>query len=174
MGWVTCRENYAANTDVVGNILGYWPTAGDGYLWIAMQVRHGGVPIGPAAPTWTMIRLDNTAPSPVVVDITSPGGSCGDFEPGVPISGTYHAADNEALNSVSIEVVEPTTGTLSQTVTSKTLTSESGSWTWQTLKTTEPCGYTIVATAVDNTIVDSGRIGWWNQGFQGLCLRPPV
>jgi hypothetical protein len=137
-----------------------------------MQARQGGVPIGPAAPTWTMIQLDNTPPSPVVVDITSDAGSCGDFTPGVLIEGTYYAADNEDLGLVSISVEMPMPGaTLAKTPTVTTLTSESGTWSLQTLNTTTPCGYTIVATAADNAIVNSGFIGWTAQGFRGFCLR---
>ena len=41
-----------------------------------------------------------------------------------------------------------------------------------TLPTTEPCGYTITADAVDNTIVDSGGIGWHGYGYTGFCLKP--
>lgn len=170
-GWYTCLENYAAGIDVVGNVLGFYDTAGNGQLWISMQAREGTTLLGQTP--WKLIQLDNTAPSPVQVTITSGGGSCGDFAPGDPISGTYYAADNEDLASVSISVEGPIPGsTMSQTITSQTLTSESGGFTLTTLTSTEPCGYTIVATAVDNTIVDSGTIGWPAYGYTGFCLRP--
>ena len=172
-GWYTCREDYAASIDVVGNDLGVYDTAGNGKLWAAMEVMQGTVLLGPASPTWTMIQLDNTVPAPVNVAITSGGGSCGDFSPGDLIEGSYAAVDNEDLTFVSISVEMPMPGaTLSQTIASKTLTTESGTWSLQTLPTTTPCGYTITATAVDNTIVDSGTVGWHGFGFTGLCLRP--
>jgi hypothetical protein len=172
-GWCNCVEDYSASIDVDGNILGHWSTAGDGQLWVAMEARQGKSPLGPAAPVWTLIQLDNTAPSPVEVEITSGGGSCGDFQPGDEIEGTYSAADNEDLDSVTIEVEMPMPGaTLTQTTTLKTLTSQSGKWTLQTLASTEPCGYTITAVAADNTIVNSGYVGWVEDGFTGLCLRP--
>ncbi len=172
-GWYTCYENYAAAIDVVGNYLGYWDTAGNGRLWIAMQVMEGSTLLGSATPTWTMIQLDNTAPAPVDVQITSGGGSCGDFTPGSTISGTYSASDNEELDGVSISVEMPMPGaTLTQALTTSSLTSQSGTWTLVTLTTTEPCGYTITADAADNTIVDSGYIGWHGYGYTGFCLRP--
>ena len=52
--------------------------------------------------------------------------------------------------------------TLTKSPTFTTLTSESGNWSLQTLATTEPCGYTIVVQASDNTIVDSGSVGWYH------------
>jgi hypothetical protein len=172
-GWYQCRENYAATIDVVGNVLGYFDTAGNNRLWVAMEVMQGAVPLGPSSPVWTMIQLDNTAPAPVDVAITSGGGSCGDFTPGSKISGTYSASDNEALDSVTISVEMPMPGaTLSQALSTATLTSQSGTWELDTLTTTDPCGYTITADAVDNTIVDSGGIGWHGYGYTGFCLRP--
>jgi hypothetical protein len=172
-GWYTCAEDYAASIDVVNNVLGYWNTAGDGYLWITMEVKQGTTPLGPAPLVWKKIRLDNTAPSPVEVAITSGGGSCGDFAPGATIDGTYYAADNEDLSSVTISVEMAMPGaTLTQSPTTVTLTTQSGKWSLQTLPTTEPCGYTIGADAVDNTIVDSGGIGWHGYGYTGLCLKP--
>ena len=172
-GWINCLEDYANSIDVVGNVLGSWQTSGNGQLWVAMEVRQGMTLLGPASPTWTMIQLDNEAPSPVDVAITSGAGSCGDFTPGgPPIQGTYDATDNENLVAVSISVEMAMPGaTLTQTVGTKTLTSESGTFSLQTLATTTPCGYTIIATAVDNTIVNSGFIGFESQAFTGFCLR---
>jgi hypothetical protein len=169
-GWCTYLEVSGA-VDVVGNILGYWETSGNAQLWISMEARQGATSLG--ATPWTLISLDNEAPSPVTVQITSGGGSCGDFEPGDLIEGSYSAADNENLQYVSISVEMPMPGaTLTATSSAKTRTTETGNWSLQTLTTTEPCGYTITATAVDNTIVNSGSIGLETQAFQGLCLRP--
>lgn len=171
-GWCNCGEDYSASVDVVGNILGHWWTVGNGQLWVAMEARQGTIPLGPVAPKWTLIQIDNTAPAPVEVKITSGGGSCGDFKPGDLIEGSYSASDNEDLNSVMIAVEMPMPGaTLSQTTSLKTLTSESGGWKLQTLASTDPCGYTIRALAADNTIVDSEYVGWTGEGYTGFCLR---
>jgi hypothetical protein len=171
-GW--CRYwELSGSLDVVGNILGSWLTAGNGQLWISMEARDGITPIG--ATPWQLIQLDNTAPFPVDIEITSGAGSCGDFAPGDLIEGTYSATDNEDIASVGVSVEGPMPGaTLTQTQSSSTLLTLTGTWTLQTLETTEPCGYVMVATASDNTIVDSGYIGWYTQAFQGFCLRPPT
>ena len=170
-GWVTCQEDYAAAIDVVDDVLGHVDTSGDGKLWISMEVRQGTTVLGQSP--WKLIRLDNTAPNPVDVAITSGGGSCGDFSPGALIQGTYSAVDNEDLRAVSIGVEMAMPGaTLTKVPATSTPTSEAGTWSLQTLATTQPCGYTIVVTAVDNTIVDSAVVGWFGQAFTGLCLRP--
>jgi len=170
-GWVDYRE-LAGVVDVVGNILGSWPSSGDSQIWISMEARQGGLPVGTPTP-WKLVQLDNTAPAPVTVEITSGAGSCGDFTQGAVIDGTYAAADNENLRSVSI-AVEPSMGpsvTPVKTVGSKTLVAENGTWSLQTDPTTEPCGYVIVVTAADNTIVNSGTVGFPAQAFTGFCLR---
>ena len=170
-GWCDYLE-LSGSVDVVGNILGYWETSGNSQLWVSMEARQGATPLG--ATPWTLIALDNNAPSPVTVQITSGAGSCGDFQPGDLISGSFSAADNENLSGVTISVEMAMPGsTLSQAGT-KTLTTETGTWQLQTLATTQPCGYTIVATATDNTIVNSGFVGFETQAFTGLCLRPPA
>ena len=172
-GWTTYRE-LSGSVDVVGNILGSWGTAGNGQIWVSMEARQGTTPIGTGT-SWTLVQLDNTAPSPVEIDITSGAGSCGDFEPGDTISGTFSAQDNENLSGVSISVEAAMPGAaLTQVTTTKTLTFESGTWSLATLTTTEPCGYVMVATAADNTIVNSGFVGFVTQAFQGFCLRPPA
>jgi hypothetical protein len=172
-GWVNYLE-VAGAVDVVGNILGSWMSSGDGQIWISMEAQQSGVPIGTPTP-WKLVQLDNTAPATPDIWITSPAGSCGDFQPGAFIQGQYSASDNENLASVTIAVEGPMPGaTITQTVGSKTLTTEAGAWSLQTLATTEPCGYVMVATAIDNTIVGSGYVGLRTQGFVGFCLRPPA
>ena len=159
--------------NVDGDLLGTWTSSGNGQIWISVQAQQFGVPIG--ATPWQLVQLDNTAPSPVQIDITTGAGSCGDFSPGDLIGGTYSAADNENLRGVSVSVEAAMPGaTLTQVVLTKTLVTETGTWTLQTLKDTEPCGYVMVATASDNTIVDSGFVGFETQAFQGFCLRPAV
>ena len=171
-GWVDYLE-VSGVVDVVGNILGSWATSGDGQIYISMEARQGVVPIGTPTP-WKLVQLDNTPPAPVTVEITSGAGSCGDFTQGGPaIEGKYAAADNENLQSVSIGI-EPSMGPTVipvKTVGSKTPVAESGTWSLQTEPTTEPCGYVIVVTAADNTIVNSGFIGFSAEAFVGFCLR---
>lgn len=174
-GWCDCLEDYAASVSVVENILGYWQTTGDKQLWIAMEVREGvNMPLlGPATPSWTLIQLDNEAPT-VTVEITSGGGSCGDFQPGAIVEGSYWARDNEDLHSVTLEV-EPTMNGPEPKLTpspSPKPAEQSGTWKLATEAQTPPCGYVIRAVAADNTIVDSGYIGWTGEDYAGFCLRP--
>lgn len=171
-GWVNYLE-VSGVVDVVGNLLGEWATSGDSQISISMEAQQGGMPIGTPTP-WKLVQLDNTAPGPLSIEITSGGGSCGDFVQGALISGSYAAADNENLRLVTIGV-EPSMGSVLPVKTvapgGKTLTTENGTWTLQTLATTEPCGYVMILTAWDNTIVDSGYIGFQNQAFAGFCLK---
>jgi len=171
-GWVNYYEQSGV-VDVVGNILGSWASSGDGQIWVSMEARQGGVPVGTPTP-WKLVQLDNTPPDPVTVAITSGAGSCGDFTQGGPaIVGSYSATDNENLRAVSIGVEPPMGVVPVKTVgpPPKTLVHEQGSWSLQTEPTTEPCGYVIIVTASDNTIVDSGYIGLYTQAFVGFCLR---
>jgi hypothetical protein len=169
-GWCNCLE-LSGVVDVVGNILGSWTSSGNGQLWISMEAQQNGVLIGTGSP-WQLVQLDNTGPDASVL-ITSGSGSCGDFYPGDTISGTYSASDNENLAGVSIGVEPGMLGaTITKTAMSKTLTTESGTWQLTTTAASEPCGYVMVATAADNTIVDSGFKGFTEQGFAGFCLRP--
>jgi hypothetical protein len=157
--------------NVDGDLLGTWASSGNGQIWISLQAQQYGVPIG--ATSWQLVQLDNTPPDPVSIEITTGAGSCGDFSPGDLIGGSYSAADNENLRAVSIGVEAAMPGaTLTQVVTAQTLLDETGTWSLQTLPSTEPCGYVMVATASDNTIVGSGRIGFETLAFQGFCLRP--
>jgi len=158
--------------NVDGDLLGTVASSGNGQIWISVQAQQFGVPIG--ATPWQLVQLDNTAPAPVSIEITSGAGSCGDFSPGIAISGSYSAADNENLRAVSISVEPGMTGaTLTKQVgPGKTLTFETGTWILQTAEDSQPCGYVMIITASDNTIVDSGFIGFETQAFQGFCLRP--
>ena len=66
---------------------------------------------GTVAPMWTSdtvtVKVDNTAPS-VVLDITSGGGVCADFNSGVIISGPYSVSDDH-FSSYQFQIV-PTSG----------------------------------------------------------------
>lgn len=159
--------------DVDGDLLGTFYSSGNGQAWISVQAQQYGVFMGATA--WKLVQLDNTAPAPLDIVITSGAGSCGDFHPGDTLSGSYSAADNENLGVVEVGVVAPIPGaTITKTVAVKTLTSESGTWTLQIPTTAEPCGYVMVLNAWDNTIVNSGVIGFLGEAFRGFCLRPAV
>jgi hypothetical protein len=185
-GWYPYSE-LTGVLDVVGNVLGNWESAGDGQAWIQMQARlvsSGGTTALGTPTAWQLVQLDNSPPSAPVVEITTGGGSCGDFGPGDLLSGTYSTSDVEMYASVSLSVEPPMPGvtfpsppvTLPtySTLTTGTSTTwiTSGQWNLQTLLTTTPCGYVIEAIASDNTIVDSGGIGWTSQGFAGFCIQP--
>src|SRR5581483_7403273 len=97
-GWVPYLANLSSGppfVTVVGNILGYVTTAGNAWLWIYVEAQDAlSNPLGASTPK--LIRLDNQAPVSTI-EITSGGGSCGDFSVGDTITGAYSATDNEAL-----------------------------------------------------------------------------
>jgi hypothetical protein len=171
-GWVPYLAMFSSGppfTTVVGNILGYWQSAGDGQVWVKMEARDGLMnPLGSTAPK--LIQLDNAAPVSAI-SITSGGGSCGDFKVGDTIVGSYSSSDNEALAGVSFSV-EPTLGggTFSWTPTLTTLTFQDGSWQLDTTGMS-PCGYVVRLDGSDRTIVDSGYVGWDGPAFTGFCLK---
>jgi DNA uptake protein ComE-like DNA-binding protein len=156
---------------VVGNVLGYWKTSGDDHLWLAMEARDGSGSLG--LTPWKKIKLDNTQPEATVA-ITSGGGSCGDFQPGDLIEGTYWAHDDQALSGVSIHETMDMPGVVVQKIESfSNGVTESGTWRLQTLPSTTPCGYVISVGASDRTIVHSSGSHWSRGAHTGLCLRPP-
>jgi hypothetical protein len=175
-GWTPYLASFQGSPPfqtVVGNILGYFTTSGNGQLWIRMEARDGALnPLGSTASK--LIQLDNTAPVSSVA-ITSGGGSCGDFKVGDIISGTYSTSDNEALSGVSFSV-EPslTGGAFSWVPGVTTPTSQSGTWSLNTKASgagMAPCGYVIRFDGLDRTIVDSGWVGWDGPDFTGFCLK---
>jgi hypothetical protein len=116
-----------------------------------------------------LIQLDNTWPDDAI-DITSGGGSCGDFKVGDKIDGSYWASDNEALDHVAFSL-EPFPKFIGHAVTSPpSLTSQSGTWQLDTTGLA-PCGYVVRLDAVDRTIVNSGGVGFDTPAFTGFCLK---
>jgi hypothetical protein len=174
-GWCDYLTEFTTSgpsTHVVQDYLGAWGTYGDDVLWVSMEARQFGFPLGSPTPL-KKVKLDNTLPDADVF-ITSGAGSCGDFKPGDLIEGHYSAFDAQGLADVNLAVeMDMGPGVVVQKVPGTvvtTPTSESGDWRLQTVATTEPCGYTIVVEAVDKTINGSG--GWRKRDFTGLCLRP--
>lgn len=171
-GWVPYLANFSSGPPfqtVVGNILGYWQSAGNAHVWLKMEARDGlSNPLGSTVPK--LIQLDNTAPS-AAVSITSGGGSCGDFKVGETIIGSYSASDNEALAGVGFSV-EPSLGggVFSWIPTVTTPTSQTGTWRLDT-HGMNPCGYVVRFDGYDRTIVNSGWVGWDGPAFTGFCLK---
>jgi len=169
-GWVPYLANLSSGPPfltVVGNILGYWQSAGNAQVWITMEARDGLMnPLGATVPK--LVQLDNTAPVSSV-SITSGGGSCGDFKVGDTIAGDYASTDNEALASVGLSL-EPTGGLFTLTPVISTLTTQSGTWSLDTTGLS-PCGYVVRLDGYDRTIVNSGWVGWDGPAFTGFCLK---
>jgi hypothetical protein len=171
-GWVPYLANFSSGppfTTVVGNILGYWQSAGDGQVWLKLEAKDGlSNSLGSTLPK--LIQLDNAAPSSFI-SITSGGGSCGDFKVGDTIVGSYSASDNEALAGVSFSV-EPGLGggVFSWTPALTTPTFQDGTWHLNTTGMS-PCGYVVRVDGSDRTIVNSGYVGWDGPAFTGFCLK---
>ena len=167
-GWYPYLEDSAALKGVAQNALGYWPSTGDGQAWIYMETKDGLGWLGNATSP-KLIQLDNTWPNDAI-DITSGGGSCGDFKVGDTIDGSYWASDNEALDHVAFSL-EPFPKFISHAVTSPpSLTFQSGTWQLDTTGLA-PCGYVVRLDAVDRTIVNSGSVGFDTPAFTGFCLK---
>jgi hypothetical protein len=171
---------------VAGNVLAKWQTAGkpDGLYQIKMDVYDPLVPAFFSAVNTATILLDNTAPvglpdNPTVpfINITSGGGSCGDFHVGDKITGSYAVSDLHFWQ-LSLELLPPSGGAFTAPVPLPRFWTDPGAstlgdvGTW-TLDTTglPPCGYVVLLNAWDRTIVNSGGIGNYNDGSVGFCLK---
>jgi hypothetical protein len=171
-GWCPYYDNFYSPPykHVVADVLGYWPSAGDGQALFIVEARDGAMnPLG-STPSVT-IQLDNTAPSDKIW-ITSGGGSCGEFKVGDKIDGGYWASDNEGLRALAFSVA-PTIGggTFTTTPNITTLTFEDGTWELNTAGM-DPCGYVVYLQAYDRTIVSSSTpSGWMAEDFAGFCLK---
>ncbi len=172
-GWyayVPDMTNPAAQIIAIEDTIGWWDSFGNGQAQIWLEAKDTNGSLGSTAAT--TIQLDNEAPVSNIW-ITSPGGSCGDFTVGDTIEGGYTASDNERLVGVGFSV-EPFGNAVGHLVTSPPdPLSQSGTW-WldtghPTLMTT--CGYVIRLDGVDNTIVNSGWVGFDGPSFVGFCLR---
>jgi hypothetical protein len=171
-GWVPYLANFSSGPPfltVVGNILGYWQSAGNGQVWIRMEARDGLMnPLGSTVPK--LVQLDNAAPESSVL-ITSAGGSCGEFKVGQKIEGEYSSTDNEALAGVGLQLEPPKGGVFTLTPAITTATTQSGTWSLDT-HGLDPCGYVVRLDGYDRTIVNSGYVGWDGHAFEGFCLKP--
>lgn len=179
-GWYSYLEDSANLVTVDENTLGYWPSSigGDGEARIYIEAKDVVGPLGTATVP-KLIKLDNTAPTSAV-EITSGGGSCGDFKVGDVISGKYSTSDNEGLRWPPGFQLEPPPGDpslykLTHSATAVTPTSESGTWTLETkpsgTKGLNPCGYVLRFDGYDRTIVNSAWIGFDGPAFTGFCLK---
>ena len=147
----------------------------------------------------TELLLVNNVPTPVPVQrpqvalhITAPGTDCGDVMVGDTIHGTFSVNDRffgslaialepitisgipQPLNPVQIVVGgvnQPNGVAYGQTAQAVT-TGMSGTWSLSTVGMT-PCGYTVVLSAWDRSLVDDSCVGHYNQIGVGFCLRAP-
>jgi hypothetical protein len=181
-GYYTYRADWLtgpgdAMIAVSNNVLAKWQTAGKlGGLWqIKMDVYDpSSNTFSPASNTAT-IMLDNVDPT-VSIDITSGGGSCGDFHVGDKISGTYSVSDLH-FHGVLLQVL-PGGGSFTEPVPLPRLWTDpgastfgdAGTWTLDT-GGLPPCGYVVLLTANDRTIVDSNHIGNFASEPKGFCLK---
>jgi len=171
---------------VANNVLAKWQTSGkpDGLYQIKMDAYDPSTStVFPAVNTATIL-LDNTAPAGLptnpktpFINITSGGGSCGDFHVGDKITGSYSVSDLHFWQ-LSLELLPPSGGAFTAPVPlprfwtdpgASTL-GDAGTWTLDTTGL-PPCGYVVVLNAYDRTIVDSGFIGNYNDGSTGFCLK---
>ena len=161
---------------VAQNMLARWQTSGLTGLWQikieakdAMNTFYFGNVV--------TVCLDNQASQfpPGSFKITSGGGNCADFVIGDVIEGTYKVTD-EHFGSLKLDVQPALGGVFTSPVplpriypTVPTI-GEAGIWKLDT-KEMPKCGYVVRLSATDRTIVNSGRIGFYNETFIGLCLR---
>jgi hypothetical protein len=133
-----------------------------------------------------------TAHRPEVhMQITSPGGDCGNFVVGSTIEGTYSVTDHffgklrarvvpitvggvpQPANPVEIydsAVLQPNPVVFQQTAQADT-GGLSGTWKLKT-KGMTPCGYTIQLWSRDRALVGNSCYGHYNETGVGFCLRP--
>ncbi len=162
---------------VANNVLAKWQTAGkNGLYQIKMDVYDPSTnTFFPAVNTATIL-LDNVAPT-ASINITSGGGSCGDFHVGDKISGQYSASDLH-FYFLSLTLLPGGGGAFTAPVPlprfwtdpGASTFGDSGTWTLDT-KGLPPCGYVVVLDAYDRTIVNSGFIGNHGQASVGFCLK---
>ena len=182
--WLTASGD--ALIVVSNNVLAKWQTAGkpDGLYQIKMDVFDPSTSTFFPAVNGATILLDNTAPAGLPFDvakpfinITSGGGSCGDFHIGDVISGTYAASDLHFLE-LSLQLLPPSGGVFTQPVPlprfwtdpGASTNGDTGTWTLNTAGL-PPCGYVVLLNAYDRTIVNSGGIGNYNNASVGFCLK---
>jgi len=171
---------------VANNVLAKWQTLGkpDGLYQIKMDVYDPVTSTFFPAVNTATILLDNTPPAGLpdnpttpFINITSGGGSCGDFHIGDKITGSYAVSDLH-FYYLSLELLPPSGGAFTAPVPlprfwtdpgASTL-GDAGTWTLDTTGL-PACGYVVVLNAWDRTIVNSGYIGNYNDGSVGFCLK---
>ncbi|HEY7338947.1 MAG TPA: hypothetical protein VH639_28920 [Bryobacteraceae bacterium] len=171
---------------VANNVLAKWQTAGkpDGLYTITMDVYDPSTSTFFLAVNSATILLDNTAPAGLpndatkpFINITSGGGSCGDFRVGDPISGSYSVSDLHFFD-LSLGLLPSGGGAFTAPVPlprfwtdpGASTFGDAGTWTLDT-SGLPPCGYVVVLTASDRTIVNSGFIGNSSSAAVGFCLK---
>lgn len=123
-----------------------------------------------------------TAQSPrLTLGIDPPGGDCGTFPVGTPVSGTYKVEDrffgsfHLALVPITVggvpQPAPPVMPSTPQVYPAVGNNGTSGTWTLDTTDMT-PCGYTVVLSASDRALVGDGCHGHSNQVAVGFCLQP--
>jgi hypothetical protein len=167
-------------------VLSKWQTAGkpDGLYQIKMDMYDPSTNTFYYTVATATILLDNTLPAGLpddpnvpFINITSGGGSCGDFHVGDKISGSYAVSDLH-FYYLSLELLPPSGGAFTAPVPlprywtdpGASTNGDAGTWTLDTTGL-PPCGYVVVLGALDRTIVNSGYIGNYNQGSVGFCLK---
>jgi hypothetical protein len=205
-GWYTYQEvigfGATPSVQVQGDVLGYWYPTKEGRHWVKIEsMGADGNPV-PAIVTHCTdgstrtiipIFIDNTGPV-VELEITHAmrgatkieRGTCGKFQPGDVLHGTYAATDayfascglvrrpNTAptppvpvppvpvLNGVT--VFDPTfdpSGTREG--------EDNGTWSFDTTGL-PPCGYSLTLHAWDRARVNSSSSGHYNETSVGFCL----
>lgn len=170
---------------VASNVLAKWQTAGrpNGLYRIKMDVYDPSTnTFFPGVNTATIL-LDNVAPVGLpddatrpFINITSGGGSCGDFHIGDKIGGSYAVSDDH-FYYLTLGLL-PTSGTFMAPIPlprfwtdpGASTNGDAGTWTLDTTGLS-PCGYVVVLNAWDRTIVNSGYLGNYNYGSVGFCLK---
>lgn len=174
-GWYAYKADAVppTTTDINGLLLAKWDTGSKEGLWdIKMDARDSAGVEYPGSQVVT-IYLDNEAPDPVAITITSGGGPCADFSIGDKLSGTYSAFDDHFLKlrlSVSPSLSGGVLSPVERSYPTVSGSGESGTWTLNTSGMPR-CGYVVGIRVWDRTIVNSGYIGRDRYASVGLCLR---
>lgn len=193
--WVTDQDGVSSNhfsgiggmfdyLPVTQNLLSMlynqWIPAGDDLWHIRLELfTGGGFLLG--STVWHKIQLDNTAPStvtsPPTLDIhIDSGGDCKDFTVGPVINGHFVARDIHFGHytlvtrpaSMSPNSPAPSSGN------SQTAPAPGDLWSLNTAGMA-PCGYVVVLTAWDRSILNSRPDSHnRNKDDVGFCLRAPI
>lgn len=157
--------NYLSFFSNFAGILAYFDTTDDERYEIRLDID--GVP-GFAS---QIVQLDNTAPV-ADIQITSGSGTCGTFNPGDMMSGTFVARDLYfgryslvVKGHPSANTPTPSSGTIQTPITGS-------NWTLDTTGMAV-CGYIIEVHAYDRAIVHSQSNSHHTPASVGFCLKNP-